>query len=158
MRLRSNFARALSKNRTARAVSWCILPLLGLGLVVGCGGVENELGRKAISGNVTLDGQPLDQGSIAFEPLSDTGVRSGATISDGAYSVEELKGLPPGEYRVRINSAESTGPEPEGAPGEPTQNVSKERVPATWNTRSEEKVTITDDGDNTFNFDIKTGG
>lgn len=158
MRLRTKFAHSPSQNRSAWILSWSILPLLGLGLIVGCGGVENELGRKAISGKVTLDGQPLDHGSIAFEPLSDSGVRSGSTITDGAYSVEELKGLPPGEYRVRINSAESTGPEPEGAPGEPTQNVSKERVPATWNSRSEEKVTITDDSDNTFNFDIKTGG
>ena len=84
----------------------CLAPRLGrlwLGVVLvivtavaGCG--RNPLGRLAISGKVTLNGRPLEQGTIAFEPtVRQTGVASGSNIVDGSYSIPTEKGLPPGE-------------------------------------------------------------
>ena len=42
----------------------------------------NPLGRKAISGKITLEGTPLEQGRISFEPLEKRkdGITSGAVI------------------------------------------------------------------------------
>ena len=36
--------------------------------LLGCGGAEDDLPRQAISGTVTLDGKPLEAGSITFDP------------------------------------------------------------------------------------------
>ncbi len=41
-------------------------------LLAGCGGSSGKaIERNPVSGTVTLDGSPLDQGAIRFEPMSD---------------------------------------------------------------------------------------
>src|SRR5690349_12411989 len=69
-------------------------------LAPGCA-PANPLGRVAIAGKVTLDGQPVETGTIEFAPAAG-GVGSGAKIVSGSYAIEEQKGLPPGKYLVRI--------------------------------------------------------
>lgn len=139
-----------------RAVpSWACLGILVLG-IAGC---ADELGdRQEISGVVTLQGQPLDGGSIEFTPLDSPqpgGVetRSGAPIVQGKYVVPRAQGLVPGNYRVRITAGTPT---PDLQPGElpgPTGAPSKERVPAKYNTQSQLEATITS-GPSTFNVEI----
>ncbi len=128
-------------------------------LLVGCGG--NPLNRQAVSGKITLDGAPLDQGAIEFRPTQRKGtVSSGAVIHNGQYSVEAQKGLPPGEYRVMIFSAAAdTSPMPAGPPGSGPvigHRPTIERIPAKYNVKTEQIVEITDGGDNQFNYDIRT--
>lgn len=130
----------------------------------GCG-TGNPLGRQAISGNVTLDGAPLDRGTIQFSPRrSSGGVGSGAVIDGGTYTLPAEKGLPPGEYLVRLFSAESVeAPVPAAPPTEsdlppgfrPTK-TGKERIPARYNVQSDLFVIVTTDGPNRFDFDIQT--
>ena len=87
-------------------------------LVSGCG-EGNTLGRHPISGTVTLDGAPLPQGNIAFQPTSGGATSSGATITAGKYSMDAAKGLPSGTYRVVINSSSgSKDVAPTELPGE----------------------------------------
>lgn len=141
-----------------RLAGWSLALLMGigiLGLLSGCGDA-NPLGRKAISGKVTLDGQPLERGSVTFVPLAEGGVGSGAVITDGTLSIPAAKGLPPGEYLVRIHAAgETSAPPPTGPPGAaPPPAI--ELVPANWNTQSEQTVTVTGDGENQFTFPIET--
>src|SRR5690606_35988923 len=124
-------------------------------VLVGCG-PTNELGREPISGTVNFDGKPLDRGSISFEPAGEGGTRSGATIENGTFSIPEQRGLPPGRYLVRINSADGEGPAEE-MPGE-SNRLQRERIPPAWNTNSKEEIEVTDGGENTFTFDVKTGG
>lgn len=128
---------------------------------VGCG-AENKMGRLALSGTITLDGQPLDYGSIEFYPEDiqgdSTGVSAGGVVSeDGSYSIPEAKGLPPGKYVARIYSAfeksETKGPVHLG-PGPIV--VHKERIPPEFNTQSKQIVEMTVAGPNTFDFNIKT--
>lgn len=131
--------------------------LLAISLMVGCGG--NPLNRQAISGTVTLDGKPLDQGSIEFRPTQGKGVISGAVIHDGQYDIEAEKGLPPGEYRVMIFSAIApAAPANGGPPGsEPIQggHLNLERIPPKFNVKTEQIVTVTDGGPNQFNYTIQ---
>lgn len=131
---------------------------MGLGILIilsGCGDA-NPLGRKAISGQVTLDGVPVKSGSVSFVSLSEEGVGSGAVITDGTFSIPAAKGLPPGEYMVRINSAgETAAPAPAGPPGE-APPLGRELIPASWNTRSKQKISVTADGENQFTFSIET--
>ncbi len=71
--------------------------LLGL---AGCG--DSQLG--VVSGTVTLDGRPLDQGLVVFEDR-EKGVSVNAAIEpDGSFVVKtyDQTGLPPGEYMVAV--------------------------------------------------------
>jgi hypothetical protein len=56
----------------------------------------------AVSGKVTLDGQPLDEAVIVFVPLEAGRRKTGAEIHDGAYVTSAVDGLLPGNYRVEI--------------------------------------------------------
>ena len=68
----------------------------------GCGAGDG-LDRRAISGSVTLDGQPLSEGTILLEPVTDrSGTAVGATIRCGAFAITRVQGPVPGSYRVRI--------------------------------------------------------
>ena len=123
--------------------------------LVGCG-PGNPQGRVAISGTVTFEGQPLDQGSIEFTALeADSGIRSGAVIQNGSFSIETQKGLPPGKYRVRIYSAaaDPMAEVPE-MPGE-SEGAPQERIPPEWNTKSSQEITVTDGGRNEYEFNIQ---
>ena len=88
----------------------------------GCG-PGNKLGREAVSGTVTFNGNPLPEGSIMFEPISGRGAMGGGRIENGSYQLSVQGGLPPGEYRVRISAA-ATGPNAGAAGGPP------EKLPA----------------------------
>ena len=77
-------------------------------LFAGCGPRSDRL---AVSGEVALDGAPLDEGSIR---LTSTGngklFASGAMIKNGNFHVPQEKGLPPGTYRVEISSPDTAVP------------------------------------------------
>ena len=142
--------------RYQRFWSGCLVLCL---VVTWCGcGPGNPLGRRAISGSVTLDGAPLDQGSIQFSPQQQQGgVGSGAVISNGGYTIAADKGLPPGKYLVRIFSAEQPDvPVPKGPPGSVPIPPATERIPPEYNANSDKIVEVTAAGSNQFDFDIRT--
>lgn len=120
-------------------------------LVSGCG-TKNPLGRVPVHGAVTLDGAPLDFGSVTFSPRSGEGTSSGAVIVNGMYSIPQEKGLPPGDYLVRIN-ASTTPPGSENkadatVPGPPA----RERIAPDFNVESDVKVTVVAGDEAVFDF------
>lgn len=131
--------------------------LLVAALNAGCGG-SDPLGRRAVSGTVTLDGVPVKQGRIDFQPLQQGGVPSGATISDGKYAIPEEKGLPVGKYRVTINAADTGavgGLGSDGLPGD-VAPVPKELIPAKYNTETTLTAEVGDKEPYEFNYDLKS--
>lgn len=127
-----------------------------LGLVCGCGGGD-PLGRRAVSGVVTLDGAPLAKGSISFQPVEQGVTSAGAVITDGAYTISREQGLPKGKYRVAISAVKpGTGLEmPEGGmPGDEVGAPAEELIPAEWNTKSENYVEVGDSGPAEFKHEI----
>ncbi len=79
----------------------------------GCGGKPAQ-----VSGTVSVDGVPLDTGTIAFVP-SGQGMRATALIeSDGSYEVRTNRetGLDTGHYKVAISAREVVKPEGGGLP------------------------------------------
>jgi hypothetical protein len=122
--------------------------------LMGCADAD-PLGRHAVSGNVTFQGQPLDQGMIEFTPENvQDGVGSGAVITAGQYSIAQQQGLPKGAYRVAIWSAGATTEALEDAlPGEPSV-VAAERIPAKFNLDSELTVRVTDGPEQQFDFEL----
>jgi hypothetical protein len=80
------------RNATLR-FSW--LPLLLVAL--GCGGKG-----ISISGQVTLDGDAVENGYIAFIPADGLGPTAGARVQHGAYTVTIIR---PGEKIVEVTAA-----------------------------------------------------
>ena len=80
----------------------CCLLLLG----AGCGTSK----RGAVTGKVTLNGEPLQVGQLSFVPVDPSlGPSAGATIINGEYKIDAAKGPLAGEYRVQINAFRKTG-------------------------------------------------
>ena len=75
--------------------TWIILSAMGLALLVstGCGP------STAISGAVTYEGQPVQQGWITFLPADGKGPVAGAAIAEGKYQVDQIQ---PGKKTVQI--------------------------------------------------------
>ncbi len=92
-------------------------------------------------------GEPLKAGTIEFAPV-ENGTSSGATISNGEYSIPQPKGLPAGEYIVRIGANDATE-QPIEVPGE-SNKIAKELIPNTYNTKSTLRFRVEDKKDNVF--------
>lgn len=138
-----------------RVAGWAVVIFAMALTAVGCG-PENPLGRLPISGTVTFEGEPLDQGFIEFSPTENNpNIASGDRVENGRFQIPAHLGLTPGTYLVRISSAEETGEvvEPE-FPGAAT-STARERIPPEYNIESDQRITVTAEGPNTFQFDIK---
>jgi hypothetical protein len=113
-------------------------------------------GRQAVRGAVTLQGQPLKEGVIAFVPLDGQDTQSGAPVVNGSYSVPRESGLKPGKYLVQLTAGDGKTPHDEeaAAPGGSTNIVSLDLIPEDWNVRSKQQVEVRKDGDNQFDFHV----
>lgn len=124
--------------------------------MIGCG--RTDPNRGAIEGAVTLDGKPLENGSIQFEPMEGTTrVVVGGPIERGQYRLSGKNGPTVGLNRVAIRAARKTGktiPKPMAPPGETVEEW-VESVAHKFNTDS----TLTFDvkpGDNTADFAVES--
>ena len=117
-----------------------------VGLVVGCGG-GHEIGT--VSGTVTLDGEPLADARINFQPSGDTrnpGIGSfGRTNAKGEYSLtlidEKGEGAIVGRHRVMIKAVRAGNADP----ADDKQRAGADRVPPEYNINS------------TLTFEVKPG-
>lgn len=123
--------------------------LLGMLLcLAGCNKPEHpDVGR--VSGVVTLDGQPLAEATIMFQPAE--GRASVATTdSAGKYSMTYLDGVPGaklGTHTVIIRT------EIPGEDGQPP--IAKEKLPKRYHADSELTAEV-QPGNNTFDFALTT--
>jgi len=133
-----------------------LIVLMILFCFAGCSN-NNPLGRVAIRGNVTLDGKPLEQGSIQFEsmPGVQPTILTGGTIRQGAFSIPAANGLAPDqEYKVCIRSMEED-PTSSFAPGEAEFSTkNRDIVPPQYGRASTLTVNATKKSPNVFNFDM----
>ncbi len=137
----------------ALRVSMVALPVVFAMAAVGCGGGGPPSGRLPISGEVTLDGQPLDQGAIQFEPTDKTSkLNAGGVIANGKYKIGSEQGLPPGKYKVSITSVAKDTRSAQDIMNNPGE-LPAERIAAKFNTASAEVVEVVGGGkSNEFNF------
>ena len=78
--------------RIARSLMFAVALVVSL----GCGSSES-----AVSGTVTVDGAPLKEGDIIFEPADGQGTPAAGKIVDGKYTLK----VSPGSKKVRINAS-----------------------------------------------------
>lgn len=123
----------------------------------GCGGASTG-GRLPISGEVLLDGQPLDEGAIHFEPSVEEKVKmdAGGVIKNGKYSLTAEHGLPPGKYIVSItSSAKDTRTADEIMKGGPDAEGPKQRIDAKYNAQTTLTAEVKP-GANKFDFKVES--
>src|SRR5262249_10858789 len=86
------------------------LPLFAfcLPLAMGCGGSEAKV---TMSGTVTVNGQPLENGRISFTPEESKSQPAGDKVTKGHY---EVAGVVVGKNRVRVVPQLDQGEESSG--------------------------------------------
>ncbi|QDV38861.1 hypothetical protein [Tautonia plasticadhaerens] len=142
---------AASPGRSPRPLGSILI--VSMLVLAGCSGGD-ELPREAVSGEVTLGGEPLSEGMIQFEPSGGQATGGGAVIRDGSYEIPGDTGLVPGSYRVSISSSSGGSADTSAAPGAPGAMM-QERIPARYNAQSELVAEVTEGGDNTFDFPLE---
>lgn len=91
----------------------CSALALVLLTTIGCGGRS-----ASVSGIVTVDGSPVNQGTVTFSPTNGGMRASGDIEEDGSYTIRTNRdsGLDVGEYDVAVMSREVVVTSPEAPP------------------------------------------
>ena len=114
-----------------------------------------------MAGHVTLDGRPIEEGSLSLIPAEGTnGPTTGAAISGGNYRILAASGAVPGKYKVEITARRKTGRTTVVADGPYAANPKKideteQYLPERYNVRSELSVQIVP-GENRCDFTLAT--
>jgi len=119
--------------------------LMVLASLVGC---SHEPRLHAVSGSVTLEGQPIPDGDILFITPDGTRGPDPAKVVGGKYELKTTAG----KKRVEISASKIRPGGARGAGGEP---VAEEYVPARYNTQSELTAEVQAQQKNRIDFELK---
>jgi hypothetical protein len=65
---------------------------------------------EGVSGTITVDGAPVDAGTISMQPLDqEAGGPAGGTIQDGKFQAAGRESLSSGKYTVQVQASKRTG-------------------------------------------------
>ena len=123
----------------------------------GCGpsGLQADYGKLEladVTGQVTLDGEPLSDAAIIFADEGGNTGSYGRTDGQGHYHMRydsEQTGVKPGDKTVRISTSQTLGEE---------ETVGLERIPARYNKESELNRTVEPGSAQTFDFALESSG
>ena len=108
------------------------LPILGLvlALSVGC---SSSTTHGTVIGTVTLDGQPLQEGTVRFVPVDGDSQTASAAIDSGSF----VATVPVGSYRVEFSAPKTVGKKKMyESPDSPEVDVVVELLPDRYNVNS----------------------
>jgi len=115
-----------------------LLSACALAALVGAG-CSPGAKTGTVSGQVTLDGQPLKEGRIQFIPVAGDSPTAGATIKDGKFSAE----VPLAKMRVEINANKVIGKRKAyDTPESPVFDEVAELIPPKYNVNSQETLEV----------------
>lgn len=135
----------------------CLLSGLGIcALMVGCGGPTGDRPDVGeVTGVVKMDGVPLANASVTFQPSSGRPSR-GVTNEEGQYELMYIRddpGAKTGDHSVMISTYRSADPDAEDGPVQ----AMAETVPAQYNIKTGLKANVKA-GENEINFDLESKG
>jgi hypothetical protein len=123
--------------------------VLAVFLAAGCGG---RAGKGTVTGRVTLDGNPVEKGTIQFFPVDGKGQTAHALIQGGNFTAE----VPVGPKRVEINAPRVVGKRKAyDTPDSPLVEEYRETIPTKYNARSELRTEVKP-GRNEADFGLKS--
>jgi len=117
-------------------------------IAIASGGCGKPAGVVS-TGTVTLDGKPVANGAIVFQPEDKRVAAEGSMIQAGKFRIVGK----PGKRRVEI-SASAPAPGTPDPPTGPVQFV--EIVPDRYNKSTTLVVEVKESGPNTFTFDLES--
>lgn len=112
---------------------------------IGCGHAGPQL--APVSGRVTLDGKPLRDADLVFQPDDAKSPSYGRTDADGRYDLGYKRGVPGGLvgwHTVKIAEVKEITRHPQ-------------RVPQRYNTESELRREVKPNEKNVFDFELESG-
>lgn len=112
-----------------------IVPLICVSLWISAGcGNSDGLTRAVVTGNVSLQNAPVEDGQIRYIPIDGTaGPTIVSLIRNGKYRCDHNGGVPVGKHRVEILVWDPSVPPPMG-PGSPAR---PQWAPERYNQESE---------------------
>ena len=139
-------------------VNWLGVIWLGTFLALfGCG--KGTSGRYEVSGQVTLEGAPLETGLVRFVPVGGTKSPSvGGEIKQGAFEISADDGPFAGDYRVEITASRGTGVTRYDKVLDINYEEQEQYLPARYNSSTELTAQVTAEETNEFNFDLSLDG
>lgn len=115
-------------------------------------GCDSGPATGLVEGTVTLDGEPLDQAMLRFQPVNGRG-SVGMTDESGHYKLRftaTTEGAIPGEHRVLITTQRAASG---GEGDQPLVPAQEEILPAKYNDATELTATV-EPGPNTIDFEL----
>ena len=104
--------------------------------MIGCGGKKVDSIR--VTGKVTIDGKPVEQGAIKFYAEDGQTPGGGGTINDGTY----VANVPPCKKKVLINGQKVVGTEKlYNTPDSPTRDKLEQTTPPIYNSKYKSPLT-----------------
>lgn len=135
----------------------CIVYPCVVCLLTVCGGCSD--GRCPVTGSVTFNAVPVQEGLISLEPADGNGPTVGGKIIAGEYALTGQAAPLPGKKLVRVIAARKTGRRvPAGPPTPPGTMIDEvyRYIPAAYNARSTLTCEISRDGTRQIDFNLKT--
>ena len=130
-------------------------------IVIGWGCSRPDgLGRYPVEGVVTLDGKPLAQGLILFEPSpgSRSGTAVGTKIRTGTFAISAADGPVVGNYQVRIYASSGAQAPPRSKISTTAPRPMIDLIPQAYNTSTILSAKVTSDQANTYQFLLSSDG
>ena len=132
--------------------------LAAVTLLAGCGEDLPELVN--VTGTVTMDGKPLANATVIFEPENDR-ASQGVTDEQGRYELLYKVGAPGavvGKHTVRISKYEGGGEGEEEEEDAATMDEESSLVPAAYNEQSELTADVKPDKEDGYDFNLDSSG
>jgi hypothetical protein len=123
--------------------AYLVLVLASAALICGCGRSSGPP-MYDVSGMVTWEGQPLEEGDVIFAPNEAAVEPVAGTIRGGAYQIRAR----PGKHKVSIRASKLV-PNSKGAMGEP---IHDNFIPDRYNVKTALEADVTPEGENRFDF------
>ena len=118
-------------------------------IFLGCG---PGIAKHKVTGNVDIDGQPLTEGQLTFQPIDTKVPPEGTAIKGGKYSVD----IAAGSYKVRVIATKKVPLAPgesTGTPGEKEKLVSI--IPEHYHDQNSLTAEVKGPGEINFNMTSK---
>lgn len=146
-----NNIEAFQKQRSQIAFSSMLASLLGLVLLFAAG-CSDPPTTADVTGSVSVDGVPVESGSIGFFPLDGKSPTAGAAIEAGRYTAQ----VPFGKSKVEIRVSKVVGKKKlYDTADSPVQSIMAEALPPKYNDESELQMDVAL-GMDEQNFELKT--
>lgn len=128
--------------------SWLVLAAVLAPGAAGCSAGDGPQ-KYAVNGVVTVDGQPLADVAVTFQPASPQARPEGASIRDGRFKLQAVTG----SYKVSISAPRPASEKPK--PGS-LGVVFVESLPASYNTATTLTADVAGGGANEFSYDLRS--